>query len=411
MNKKILPIFIIILVVVIGGIVSFDVLKNGEEDISNKEKGPRGEEAADKDKQKEGVASAQIVDYLEDSILDTNFGGEVFADLYRFGRKGDELFLWVYAVEYYEENGELKKGSGWSGPVALSLNDSENVVDHWKPKEGGGYTESIEDKFPASYEEEVLNFQSRHQKEIEKLEEAAEKKAQKRLSVREIDRVLAVGETDTIELESNRTTGYKWHYSMDDKGVVEVVSDEYQQYEHEEEVVGAGGRRIFEIKGAEEGTTTLEFEYSREWESGEPEKRESVRIKVTEKGRAEFELPEDMDLEFIAIREGAVERVENEENYPEGVEKREGGLICSGEWSSEEIGDRGYCARTAQEGAAGKIRHKHTYTTIRDGALVVIDLHWDEPQCGNYSQPPRSHCEEEVENFDPSEVIANIVEI
>ena len=78
---------------------------------------------------------------------------------------------------------------------------------------------------------------------------------------------LAVGETATIRLEANPTTGYQWEpASAPDESVIRVVSDRYEA--EATEVVGSGGTQEIVIEGTGAGTTTFELRYVRPWEEG-----------------------------------------------------------------------------------------------------------------------------------------------
>ena len=77
---------------------------------------------------------------------------------------------------------------------------------------------------------------------------------------------LAKGETATIELEGNVTTGYTWTVTQEpDAAVAKVVSNEYVAPEGG--AVGAGGHQKIVLEGVADGTTTLDLAYSREWET------------------------------------------------------------------------------------------------------------------------------------------------
>ena len=78
---------------------------------------------------------------------------------------------------------------------------------------------------------------------------------------------LAVGETATIRLEANPTTGYQWEPAgAPDEAVIRVVSDRYEA--EATEVVGSGGTQEIVIEGTGAGTTTFELRYVRPWEEG-----------------------------------------------------------------------------------------------------------------------------------------------
>jgi inhibitor of cysteine peptidase len=81
---------------------------------------------------------------------------------------------------------------------------------------------------------------------------------------------VAVGDTFTVTLCSNPSTGFSWSEAakIDDPAVV-------QQVEHkvippgQTGVVGAPGQEMWTFKALKAGTATLSMEYGRPWEGGE----------------------------------------------------------------------------------------------------------------------------------------------
>ena len=45
----------------------------------------------------------------------------------------------------------------------------------------------------------------------------------------------------TVRLDANATTGYEWTYSFSDDKALELLTEEYVEYEHPEGEVGVGG--------------------------------------------------------------------------------------------------------------------------------------------------------------------------
>ena len=79
---------------------------------------------------------------------------------------------------------------------------------------------------------------------------------------------VSVGDTITIELCSNPTTGFEWKYETVGKIVLEETDYEYIAPESDG-TVGAAGKEVWTFEAIEEGTTELRMEYSRPWEGGE----------------------------------------------------------------------------------------------------------------------------------------------
>jgi inhibitor of cysteine peptidase len=94
---------------------------------------------------------------------------------------------------------------------------------------------------------------------------------------------LKVGETITVRLESNPTTGYGWFLSdKTDQSVILMFSSEYKQSPADKELVGAGGFETFKFKGAKPGTTEIILNYLKPWEEG-TEPIDVFRVSITVK--------------------------------------------------------------------------------------------------------------------------------
>lgn len=77
-----------------------------------------------------------------------------------------------------------------------------------------------------------------------------------------------VGETFTVALESNPTTGYGWALDGTEDGtVVRKVGDEYVGKSHPPGMVGVGGMEQWKFRAEKKGTTMLRFIYRRPWET------------------------------------------------------------------------------------------------------------------------------------------------
>jgi len=84
---------------------------------------------------------------------------------------------------------------------------------------------------------------------------------------------VAVGESFTVNLCSNASTGFRWIETADisDHGMVAQVSrtDSYPSGNVDPLPPGTPGSQIWTFKALKGGTSTLSFEYSRDWEGGE----------------------------------------------------------------------------------------------------------------------------------------------
>lgn len=82
------------------------------------------------------------------------------------------------------------------------------------------------------------------------------------------DITVAAGETFTIELEANPTTGYDWTAKISDETVVKLENIEYHQQPVDTDVVGAGGVDTLTFKGLKKGSATITLTYERSFEEG-----------------------------------------------------------------------------------------------------------------------------------------------
>ncbi|HSK46846.1 MAG TPA: protease inhibitor I42 family protein [Coriobacteriia bacterium] len=83
----------------------------------------------------------------------------------------------------------------------------------------------------------------------------------------------------TVELESNKTTGYSW--SLASAGPVTPSSEPEYRQEPSAGAVGSGGTELFSFKANDSGEGELRIEYRRPWETDVPaEKTWTVEVRV-----------------------------------------------------------------------------------------------------------------------------------
>jgi inhibitor of cysteine peptidase len=92
---------------------------------------------------------------------------------------------------------------------------------------------------------------------------------------------VAVGESFTIALEENPTTGFSWRCSWEPTARLELTSDTYTPAPTPVPIVGSGGTRCFTFKALTAGDVTLTLQYGRWWEGGEKENPQTITIHVT----------------------------------------------------------------------------------------------------------------------------------
>lgn len=72
------------------------------------------------------------------------------------------------------------------------------------------------------------------------------------------------GDEFKIELESNPSTGYRWHLIFFNKKILKFISSEFVPKTASQ--IGGGGIERFNFKAIKEGTTSIKLVYKRAWE-------------------------------------------------------------------------------------------------------------------------------------------------
>jgi len=81
---------------------------------------------------------------------------------------------------------------------------------------------------------------------------------------------VAKGETFSIELASNPSTGYGWDVQLK-SGKASLVKEDYvSSAPAGSMIVGGDGKEIFVFKANETGTVEIEAQYKRSWEKSVP---------------------------------------------------------------------------------------------------------------------------------------------
>ena len=86
---------------------------------------------------------------------------------------------------------------------------------------------------------------------------------------KEVD--VAVGDSFTVTLCSNPTTGFQWESAqISDQTVLQQTDHKFvPPPERPEPVEGEAGKEVWTFKALKKGTTEVSLEYSRPWEEGE----------------------------------------------------------------------------------------------------------------------------------------------
>lgn len=93
------------------------------------------------------------------------------------------------------------------------------------------------------------------------------------------DYEVAVGSSFSIELASNPTTGYRWHWA--NRNSVSIVDTAGYSYTRSRPgMMGSGGKETWKFTGKKTGIDSIKFEYSRSWEKNPPIKSKAFFVKV-----------------------------------------------------------------------------------------------------------------------------------
>ena len=80
---------------------------------------------------------------------------------------------------------------------------------------------------------------------------------------------VAVGDSFTVTLCANPTTGFEWESAeIGDQTVLQLLDQKFVPPE-KTGVVGAPGQEVLTLKALKKGTSSVSMEYSRPWEGGE----------------------------------------------------------------------------------------------------------------------------------------------
>jgi predicted secreted protein len=74
-------------------------------------------------------------------------------------------------------------------------------------------------------------------------------------------------QTVTFTLDSNPTTGFSWQVSQSEE--LFRVDTQYKENDHEDGMVGVGGKETITLTPLNSGTTVVTLTYARPWEGGE----------------------------------------------------------------------------------------------------------------------------------------------
>ncbi len=100
---------------------------------------------------------------------------------------------------------------------------------------------------------------------------------------------LQVGQSFTLSLASNPTTGYQWNFSQPgDENILTLVGESYRRDgDGGQLLMGQGGRNYWTFKALKTGTTDMTLLYARPGESVEPAQTFTLKVTVETPGPAQ----------------------------------------------------------------------------------------------------------------------------
>ena len=263
-----------------------------------------------------------------------------------------------------------------------------------------------------------MHFHSKHEGILRKLKKSVRRKITKdEVTEHTFDLVLAIGEIETITFDANRTTGYTWHYREANPEVADIIFDAYLQSEPEKDVLGTGGKRAFGIIGKNKGITTIELHYARDWNPQDPDKKQTIRVKVEKAQEEDLDQPNVLVTKYIADHNWEVHSYSNKEAYPSEFDVSDGTVFCRErddrsdcDLIEKTIDGRDYCLRISSEGTAGSTYRTYTYATARNTTLLTVSLTLRYPNCDAYSESQRLQCKREQEALDVDKLVNSLVD-
>jgi inhibitor of cysteine peptidase len=92
-------------------------------------------------------------------------------------------------------------------------------------------------------------------------------------------KTIKVGDTFTIELEGNPTTGYTWEINLPSE-YAQIINLIDIYWKKQNSLVGGPSIQYFVFEALSQGLLTLVFRYRRSWEKDNPLKERTFHIRI-----------------------------------------------------------------------------------------------------------------------------------
>lgn len=140
MSRIIIPVFIVIVVLVLGAIA-----------------------VTARTKRIEHQWNPTLIDAALRALeakCSTSRGGRVFCSFERLGLEDDRAYVWAFCSEYAVKAGSLEAGSGFSAPAVIYFDGGLKAAQNARaifPGDGDHYAPSIRELFPRRLHTRILN--------------------------------------------------------------------------------------------------------------------------------------------------------------------------------------------------------------------------------------------------------------
>lgn len=93
--------------------------------------------------------------------------------------------------------------------------------------------------------------------------------------------VVQLGSTITLELPSNRTTGFSWKIESFDNDYIAVLDHAYHTQDGDPKLMGKGGLETWKLKTLKKGITNITLSYRQQWRTDTHGQLATITITIT----------------------------------------------------------------------------------------------------------------------------------
>ncbi|MGB5244483.1 MAG: protease inhibitor I42 family protein [Lutimonas sp.] len=93
-----------------------------------------------------------------------------------------------------------------------------------------------------------------------------------------LSKTVQEGERFNLELPSNHSSGFSWHYVPDENPLIDSIQVQYVLPPHA--LVGTAGKEIWTFTALKKGKQRITFQYKRSWENKVPAREKTFEIRI-----------------------------------------------------------------------------------------------------------------------------------